>query len=46
MAQYPPIMQDKPVFLHGGDYNPDQWLNETSTVWPRDMELALSLIHI
>lgn len=40
MAQYPPIMKDKPVFLHGGDYNPDQWLNEKSTVWPRDMELA------
>ena len=40
MAQYPPIMKDKPVLLHGGDYNPEQWINDKKTVWPRDMELA------
>lgn len=40
MAQHPPIMRDKPVFLHGGDYNPEQWLSEKTAIWPRDMELA------
>ena len=40
MAQYPPIMKDKPVFLHGGDYNPEQWINEKDTIWKIDMEMA------
>ena len=40
MAQFPPIMKDKPVFLHGGDYNPDQWINEKDTIWPMDMKMA------
>jgi len=40
MAQYPPIMKDKPVFLHGGDYNPEQWMNEKDTIWKIDMEMA------
>lgn len=40
MAQYPPIMKDKPFFLHGGDYNPDQWIDMKDTIWPKDMELA------
>ena len=39
MAQYPPIMKDMPAFLHGGDYNPDQWLHEKE-IWKEDMELA------
>ena len=38
MAQYPPIMKDKPVFLHGGDYNPEQWIKEKDTIWKMDME--------
>lgn len=41
MAQYPPIMKDKPVFLHGGDYNPEQWIKEKDTIWKKDMELAV-----
>ena len=41
MAQYPPIMKDKPVFLHGGDYNPEQWINQKDTIWKKDMELAV-----
>lgn len=40
MAQYPPIMKDKPVFLHGGDYNPDQWIKEKDVIWPIDMKMA------
>ena len=40
MAQYPPIMPDKPVLLHGGDYNPEQWIKEKDTIWKTDMELA------
>ncbi|MDD6683359.1 MAG: beta-galactosidase [Clostridiales bacterium] len=41
MAQYPPIMKDKPVFLHGGDYNPEQWIKEKDTIWKMDMEYAV-----
>ena len=40
MAQYPPIMRDMPVFLHGGDYNPEQWIKEKDTIWPLDMKMA------
>ena len=39
MAQYPPIMKGMPVFFHGGDYNPDQWLHQKE-IWKRDMALA------
>ncbi|MBQ9265174.1 MAG: beta-galactosidase [Clostridia bacterium] len=39
MAQHPPIMKGMPVFLHGGDYNPDQWLHQKD-IWKKDMELA------
>lgn len=39
MAQYPPLMKEMPVFLHGGDYNPDQWLHQKE-IWKRDMALA------
>lgn len=40
MAQHPPIMPDMPVLLHGGDYNPEQWIRMKDTIWPQDMELA------
>jgi beta-galactosidase len=33
---YPPINPKAPVFLHGGDYNPDQW---TPDIWEADMRL-------
>ncbi|MBR6753763.1 MAG: beta-galactosidase, partial [Clostridia bacterium] len=26
--------------LHGGDYNPEQWIKMKDTIWPQDMELA------
>ena len=38
--QYPPIIKDFPVLLHGGDYNPEQWRHMKEEIWPRDMELA------
>ena len=35
-TQFPPINPRFPHFLHGGDYNPDQWSEE---VWVEDMRL-------
>ena len=34
-----------PHFIHGGDYNPDQWIKEKDTIWKEDMRLA-KLAHI
>ena len=39
--KYPPINPKFPFFLHGGDYNPDQWPEE---VWEEDMRL-MKLSH-
>ena len=36
IQKYPPIHPAFPRFLHGGDYNPDQWTEE---VWLEDMRL-------
>lgn len=36
MKRYPPISLKAPYFLHGADYNPDQWSSE---VWDKDIEL-------
>ncbi len=38
MFRYPPINPKFPHFLHGGDYNPDQWL-ETPEVLDEDIRL-------
>ena len=40
MAQYAPIMKDMPVLLHGGDYNPEQWMEQKETIWKEDMAFA------
>ena len=33
------FINDKyPHFLHGGDYNPEQWIHDKS-IWDKDMEL-------
>jgi beta-galactosidase len=40
-GRYPPINPRFPRFLHGGDYNPDQWPPE---VWEQDMRL-MKLAH-
>jgi beta-galactosidase len=38
--RYPPIVKKFPHILHGGDYNPEQWLKWKDTVWKEDMRLA------
>lgn len=40
---YPPINPKFPHFLHGGDYNPDQW-KDTPEIWEEDMRL-MKLSH-
>ncbi len=37
MKQYPPVLKNVSRILHGGDYNPDQWL-ETPEIIDRDFE--------
>jgi beta-galactosidase len=37
---FPPIVSSYPHLLHGGDYNPEQWLKWKDTVWKEDMLLA------
>ncbi len=32
------VNKEYPHFLHGGDYNPEQWI-ETKEIWDKDMEL-------
>lgn len=36
--RFPPIVPSVPHMLHGGDYNPDQWL-ESPEVWEEDVRL-------
>ena len=38
MKNYGPIIRNAAEILHGGDYNPDQWLSSPGTV-DRDFEL-------
>ena len=28
MEKFPPLIPGSPCLIHGGDYNPDQWLDE------------------
>lgn len=39
VKRYPPINARLPKFWHGGDYNPEQWM-ETPEIWKEDMRLA------
>ena len=36
--KFPPINPRCPHVLHGGDYNPDQWI-QTPEIWDEDMRL-------
>lgn len=38
MDKFKPTFPDFPHFLHGGDYNPEQW-RETPEIWDEDMRL-------
>lgn len=40
MAKFPPVMKGAVGILHGGDYNPEQWIDLKDTIWKKDMELA------
>lgn len=40
MAKFPPVMKGAAGLLHGGDYNPDQWMDMKDTIWKKDMEMA------
>jgi beta-galactosidase len=41
--KYPPINPKCPHMLHGGDYNPEQWI-DTPEIWDEDMRL-MKLAH-
>jgi beta-galactosidase len=41
--KYPPITTKYPHFLHGADYNPDQWI-ATPEIWEEDIRL-MKLAH-
>jgi beta-galactosidase len=38
--RHPFIAEKFPHLLHGGDYNPDQWIRMKDTIWKEDMRLA------
>ncbi|MDR0291069.1 MAG: beta-galactosidase [Treponema sp.] len=38
--RHQPIVKNVPHFLHGGDYNPDQWIRWKDSIWKEDMRLA------
>ena len=38
MTKHPPIVAGFPHLLHGGDYNPEQWI-DTPEVWDEDVRL-------
>ena len=40
IKRFPTIIKNAPYFLHGGDYNPDQWIKQKDTIWKEDMRLA------
>lgn len=37
-TRHPPVLKKFPHLLHGGDYNPEQWMS-TPGVWDEDMRL-------
>ncbi|MBO3734415.1 beta-galactosidase [Glycomyces niveus] len=39
-VRHAPIVKGVPRLLHGGDYNPDQWLRTKDETWKEDMRLA------
>ncbi len=40
IVRHAPIVRRFPHVLHGGDYNPDQWIKWKDTIWKEDMRLA------
>ena len=40
LKKFPPVAAAFPHFIHGGDYNPDQWIKWKDEVWKEDFRLA------
>ena len=40
MKKYPPLVPKIPHMIHGGDYNPDQWIAQKDVIWEEDMRMA------
>ena len=38
--KFPPIIAKFPHMIHGGDYNPDQWIKWKDEIWKEDFRLA------
>ena len=38
--KFQPIVARFPHFIHGGDYNPDQWIKWKDEIWKEDFRLA------
>lgn len=38
--KYAPIVPKIPHMIHGGDYNPDQWMDVKDVIWNEDMRIA------
>lgn len=40
MKRFPPALPGIAHMIHGGDYNPDQWMKDKDRIWKEDMRLA------
>ena len=40
IMRHQPIVKNAPYFLHGADYNPEQWIKWKDKIWKEDMRLA------
>ena len=40
LKKFSPIVAQFPHFIHGGDYNPDQWIKWKDKIWKEDFRLA------
>ena len=38
--KHAPLVPKIPHMIHGGDYNPDQWIDQKETIWKEDMLYA------
>jgi len=43
--KHAPLVPKIPHMIHGGDYNPDQWIHMKDEIWSEDMRIA-KLAHI
>ncbi|MDR3086047.1 MAG: beta-galactosidase, partial [Christensenellaceae bacterium] len=40
MKRFPPIVKGFSQIIHGGDYNPEQWLKWKGEIWKEDLRIA------